>query len=151
MIARWWDSLRKAFDYKGRRAVELAALEARIADMQQKQAVAMAAQQDTTLALVESVLKNSEALARVNAEASIEHARAFAKNAEALNAWFDLFKQNQGDGSVTIQRPEDEYRAEQAREHQRLVDEGWLPSPEQAAANDAAAASFIAGLYPPRE
>lgn len=142
------DAIWRLLDAKGRRrAIQLAA-EERLAALQREAALAQAAQHEHTLEMVEAIMGRMEAIYKANAEASKEQARAFTKNAEALQTWFEMFRDAQGPGSVSVVRPEDEAEAEDAREMERLRAAGY-PVDEQ---DPATVATFLSGLFnpPPR-
>jgi DNA-binding protein H-NS len=145
MLTRWLDALRRLFDYTGRQREIQQANEERLAGVYRDSALAQAAAHEHTLEMVEVIMTRMEGIHKANAEASAEQARAFSKNAEALQTWFKMFEQNQGDGSVSIVRAEDEADAEDARELARLRAAGYPVD----AQTPTEVASFLSTLFTP--
>jgi hypothetical protein len=139
------DAVRRLFDYKGRQLATQLAAEERLAAIQRDNALAQAAQHEHTLEMVETIMLRMEGISKANAEASAEQARAFTKNAEALQTWFEMFKDNQGPGSGSIVRPEDEADAEEQRELARFKAAGY-PTETQ---DPATVATFLSNLFNP--
>lgn len=144
-ISNLVDAIRRLFDYKGRQLAAQLAAEERLATIQRDNALAQAAQHEHTLEMVETIMERMEGISKANAEASAEQARAFSKNAEALQTWFQMFKDNQGPGGGSIVRPEDEAEAEEQRELARLKNAGY-PVDSQ---DPATVATFLSTLFNP--
>lgn len=139
------DAVRRLFDYKGRQQAIRREAEERLAAVQRDAAIAQAAQHEHTLEMVETIMGRMESIFKANSEASAEQARAFTKNAEALQTWFEMFKDNQGPGAVSIVRPEDEAADEERRELARLKEAGY-PVESQ---DPATVATFLSNLFNP--
>lgn len=107
------DALFRLFDYQGRK-------QERLLELQRAADLAEATRHERQLEMMEMVLERQQATNTGLTDAIIEIAKGVQKNADALNRWFALFEQTQGEGSSHVVRAVDEHEEFVKREAERL-------------------------------
>jgi hypothetical protein len=127
MIRHFLDRLFRLVDVKGRRQLELLEAQYKLEDAARQRELAEANRSSELRELLEVVLTRVQEPQAKQTEALIELAKGIQSHGAALNTWFDLFKNTQGDGSMGYLAEADDAarKAQDERDAADLIAKGY--------------------------